>query len=84
MTLAGGPIGPSKKARINATADRALAEIQLSKPSEAEFRDVLAVYKKLCRWTRYVTQFGPEPGKQGCIVPDHLLAEYGITKEAAA
>lgn len=61
-----------------------ISAIDLTKPSETEFRGVLAAYKKLGRWTRHKTQFGPAPGKPGCIVPDHLLAEYGITKEAAA
>ena len=55
-----------------------------SAPTESEWHSVLTAFVKLGRWTRHVAQFGPPPTAPGCRVPEQLLIEYGISKEAAA
>lgn len=79
-------VNPDKSAHTAAKrlADRVASFSALSVPTEAEWRSVLISFQRLGRWTMHVSQFGPPPLSPGCLVPEYLLTEYGIKKEAAA
>ena len=62
------------------------AGLKRTSPPPAEFdeqrwRALLAAFDRFKRWHK---DAGPEPGKPGCLVPPHLLAEFGLAKGEAA
>jgi hypothetical protein len=50
---------------------------------EQGYRMALKSYLQFGHWTRHVGTFGPAPDTPGCRIPDHLLIEFGLKKDAA-